>query len=164
MYQDPILKKYIELIKTSMPVIKSFYQGDPFNIPKVNLPAMILSKSQTGIAPLTNAEDAHQIGLVLTIVTDIRDQRNDNDLIAPGIAQLYDIIEGRDEGTYKLKTNCILNILRTNQIVDSANNLRTDLATITNSQYGMTLGKRSPEGYSVEGQVEFIATYSQLRN
>lgn len=164
MYQDPIIKKYIELIQALRPDIKAYFQGDPFNIAKSNLPAVIISKQQTAVTSLTNAEDGHQIGIVLTVVTDIRDERNDNDLITPGIAQLYDIIEGRDDGTFKLKTNSILNILRANQIVDSANNLRTDLSTITNAQYGMTLGKRSPEGYSVEGQVEFIATYSQLRN
>ena len=163
MYEDPIIKKYIELIKASCPKIKAYYQGDPFNIPKSNLPAMILSKAQTNVTQLTNAEDAHQIGLVLTLVTDIRDQRNDNDQITPGIAQLYDIIEGRDDGTYKLKTTSILNILRTNQLVDATYNLRTDLSTLTRANYGMVLGKRSPEGYSTEGQVEFIATYSQIR-
>ena len=163
MYEDPIIKKYIELIKASCPEIKGFYQGDPFNIPKSNLPALILSKGQTLVRELTNAEDDHRMGLVLTVVTDIRDQRNDNDQITPGIAQLYDIIEGRDDGTYELKATSILDILRTNQIVDVAYNLRTDLGSVTRVDYGMTLGKRSPEGYATEGQIEFIATYSQLR-
>lgn len=163
MYQDPILKKYIELIKAKCPEIKSFYQGDPFRIPKSNLPAMIISKQATSVAPLTSAEDAHNIGIVITIITDIRDERSDNENVAPGIASLYDILEGREETTYKLKDTSILNILRTNIAVDTALNLRTDLGSLTRLDYGMTIAKRSPEGYSTEGQVEFLATYSQLR-
>jgi hypothetical protein len=163
MYEDPIIKKYIDLIKASVPEIKAYYQGDPIRIPKVNLPAVLISKAQTSVGPLTNAEDNHQIGIIITVITDIRDERSDDQLVAPGIAELYDIIEGREETTYKLKTKSILNILRTNQIVDAAYNLRTDLGSITRCDYGMTIGKRSPEGYATEGQVEFVATYSQLR-
>ena len=162
MYEDPIIKKYLELIKASVPEIKFYYQGDPVRIPKSNLPAVILSKSQTQVSPLTNAEDAHQLSLILTVVTDVRDERNDEHEMTPGIAQLYDIIEGRENTTYALKAKSILNILRTNQIVDAAYNLRTDLGTITRADYGLTIGKRS-EGYATEGQVEFIATYSQIR-
>lgn len=162
MYNDPIIKKYIELLKATIPEIKTYYQGDPVKIPKSNLPALILSKSQTQLKPLTNAEDSHQLSLILTLVTDVRDERNDEQEMTPGIAQLYDIIEGREDTTYKLKTKSILHILRANQVVDATYNLRTDLGTITRADYGMTIGKRS-EGYATEGQVEFIATYSQLR-
>jgi len=162
-YEDPILRKYIELIKVGVPELKSFYQGDPIRIPKSNLPALIISKSNTSIAPLTNAEDAYQMGIIITVITDMRDERSDDRDVIPGIAQLYDIMEGREETTYKLKTKSILHILRSNQIVDATYNLRTDLGSVTRADYGMTLGKRMPEGYAIEGQVEFLATYSQLR-
>lgn len=164
MYEDPIIKKYIDLIKAACPAVKTYYQGDPIRIPKSNLPAVIIAKSQTNVNVLTNLEDAHAVGLIITVVTDIRDERSDDQAIAPGIAALYDIIEGREiDGTYKLKATSLLNILRTNQIVDATYNLRTDLGTITRADYGMTLGKRTPDGYATEGQVEFIATYSQAR-
>lgn len=165
MYNDPILNKYLDLIKATMPdVFKSYYQGDPFRIPKSNLPALIISKTRTAVSKLTNVEDSHEIGVVITVVTDIRDEKKEDQLVAPGIAQLYDIIEGREnDGTFKLKTNSILNIIRANEIVDVAHNLRTNLGSITQADYGLTIGKRSPEGYSTEGQVDFIATYSQLR-
>jgi len=163
-YKDPIIQKYIDLIKTATgTAFKSFYQGDPFRIPKSNLPALLISKTQTQVGPLSNAEDSHNIGLTITVITDIRDERSDDQQITPGIAQLYDLLEGRDETTYKLKTNSLLNILRTNVAVDQAYNLRTDLGSITRVDYGMTIGKRAPEGYSTEGQIDFIATYSQLR-
>ncbi len=165
MYKDPIINKYIELIKAKMPAIKSFYQGDPFRVPKTNLPACIISKTQTMVGPLTNAEDSHQIGITITIITDIRDERsNENEeLVTPGIAQLYDIIEGREDTTYLLKDTSLLDVLRTNILIDASRNLRTDLGSITRIDYGLTIGKRSPEGYATEGQVDFLSTYSQLR-
>lgn len=163
MYNDPIIKKYIDLIKAKTNVFKAIYQGDPFRIPKSNLPALLISKTQTQVAPLTNAEDSHTIGLTMTVITDIRDERSDDQQVTPGIAQLYDILEGRSDTTYALKDNCLLNILRTNITVDATYNLRTDLGSITRIDYGMTIDKRAPEGYSTEGQIDFIATYSQIR-
>lgn len=163
MYSDPIIAKYISLIKAKTDVFKSVYQGDPFRIPKSSLPALLISKTQTQFGKLTNAEDAHSIGLTITVITDIRDERSDDQQITPGIAQLYDIIEGREDTTYQLKATSILDILRTNVVVDAQYNLRTDLGSVTRADYGMTVGKRAPEGYSTEGQVDFIATYSQLR-
>lgn len=162
-YSDPIIKKYIDLIKAKIPEIKAFYQGDPFRVLASSLPCAIISKTQTNVGVLTSAEDSHQIGLTITIITDIRDERSDDQLVTPGIAQLYDIIEGRDETTFKLKDKSLLNILRTNILLDSTYNLRTDLGSITHVDYGLTIGKRAPEGYATEGQVDFLATYSQLR-
>lgn len=164
MYNDPIIAKYIALIKAATPVFKGFFQGDPIRIAKTELPALIISKTQTNVEPLTSAEDEHRIGLIITVITDIRDERSDDQHVAPGIAQLYDIIEGREtDGTYKLKASSIMNILRTNILIDAAYNLRTDLGSITRADYGMTVGKRNTEGYSIEGQVEFLSTYSQVR-
>lgn len=163
-YKDPIIKKYQDLILAAMPgVFKGIYQGDPMRIPKTMIPALIISKSQTQLDPLTNAEDEQRLSLILTVVTDIRDERSEDQQMVAGIAQLYDIIEGRDDATYALKTNSVLDVLRSNITVDAALNLRTDLGTVTRADYGMTIGKRSPEEYAIEGQVEFEATFMQVR-
>lgn len=164
MYQDPIIKKYTELITAAMPnVFKSTYQGDPLRLPKSSLPALIISKSTTRVAPHTNSEDESDIALIISVVVDMRDEINDDQEIVPGIAQLYDIIEGREDATYKLKSQSILNILRTNIAVDAAQNLRTDLGSITTVNYGLTVGKRALDTYAVEGQVEFVASFNQIR-
>lgn len=163
-YQDPIITKYTKLITDAMPgVFKATYQGDPIRVPASNLPALILSKTATAIGPLSNAEDTHEMSLVLTVIVDLRETVNDDKEIVPGVAQLYGIIEGRETDTYRLKANSILNILRSNILVDPALNLRTDLGSITRTDYGLTVGKRAPETYAVEGQIEFVATFSQLR-
>lgn len=162
-YTDPIIRKYQELIKAAMPgVFKSFYQGDPVRIPKSSLPALIISKTQTTTEVFTDVEDDHRISLVLTVVSDMRDERSEDMEMSTGVAKLYDILEGRD-ANYKLKTDTVLHVLRSNIGVDTALNLRTDLGTSTRVDYGMTINKRQDGGYAIEGSVEFLARYSQLR-
>lgn len=169
LYQDPIIKKYIDLIKgvVGNEFFKGYYQGDPIRIPVSSLPAIIISKDETRVSNSfeggSNAEDAHLMAITLTVVTDIRDQINDDKLVAPGIAKLYDIIEGREAATLKLKTKSLLHILRNNVDVDTALGLRTDLGSITRIDYGITVGKREPDSWATEAQMEFIAHFTQLR-
>lgn len=166
-YKDPVIERYISLLATKLSGrIKAFYQGDPLKIPNTNLPCIIISRSQTRVAAETNAEDAHEMGLVITVVTDTRSDLSTNDdvsKIAPGIATLYELVEGRDPSTYALRDDSILGILRKNQLVDSANNIRTDLRSVTRVDYGETVRQRNPEIYSIEARIEIIVNYIQIR-
>ena len=165
LYTDPIIKKYMKLITgiVGEGFFKRLYYGDPIKIPASNLPAIIISKDETRVSNITNTEDEHLMALTLTVVTDIREDINDDKAIAPGISSLYDIIEGREEATLKLKEKSIMNILRNNVDVDTALGLRTDLGSITRADYGLTVGKRKLESWAIEAQVEFIAHFTQIR-
>ena len=165
LYKDPIIKKYMELITgiVGEGFFKYLYYGDPIKIPASNLPALIISKDETRVGNITNTEDEHLIALILTVVTDIRADINDDKAIAPGISSLYDIIEGREEATLKLKEKSIMHILRNNVDVDTTLGLRTDLGSITRADYGLTVGKREQESWAIEAQVEFIAHFTQIR-
>jgi len=164
-YKDPIIKKYIDLIQSvvGMSFFKGVYYGDPIRVPVSNLPALIISKDETRVSNLTNADDEHLIALTLTVITDIRADIQDDKSIAPGTATLYDIMEGRESATLKLKAKSLLHILRNNLSVDTALGLRTDLGSITRVDYGMTVGKREQEAWAIEAQLEFIAHFTQLR-
>lgn len=166
-YKDPILEKYINLLKTKLSgKIKTFYQGDPLKIPNTNLPCIIISRSQTRIAQETNAEDGHEMSLIITVVTDTRSDLSTNEdisQIGPGIATLYELVEGRDPATYVLRDDSILGILRKNQIVDNANNIRTDLRSVTRVDYGETVRQRKPEIYSIEARIEIVVNFIQVR-
>lgn len=161
-YSDPIISKYFDLIKSKSGIFKEFYQGDPIRIPNSKLPALVISKSQTLAGQFTNVQDEHGLMLILTVITDIRDEINDEAGLVAGIAKLYDILEGR-EADYKLKATSLLHILRNNLIVDSTYGLRTDLDTITTVDYGMTVGKRAPEAWGIEAQIKFAAHFVQIR-
>lgn len=162
-YTDPIISKYIDLIKANTNIFKGFYIGDPMRVPMSSLPALIISKNETIAGKLTNAEDEHGIAMILTVITDIRADVKDDKELAPGITSLYNIIEGRESDTLKLKTDSVLHILRNNLVVDASNNLRTDLTSNTRVDYGMTIGKRAPDMWAIEAQVEFVASFIQLR-
>src|SRR3954449_13206353 len=132
-YKDPIISTYEALIKANTGAFRVFYQGDPLRIPASNLPVCIITKTGTQVGPLNNADDAHQIGLRITIITDVRQDlssEESNAKIVEGIASLYDLMEGRN-ADYTLKDTSILDILRSNINLDVANNLRTDLSSLT---------------------------------
>lgn len=165
MYTDPIIDAYRALIQANNGQIKQFYQGEPLKIAASLLPCCIISKIATAAGPLNNADDQHQIGLRITVITDVRQDLSTEEShakIVEGVATLYDIMEGR-ESDYTLKDTSILKILRTNINANIANNLRTDLGSLTRIDYGTTLRDRAPEEWTVEARLDFQAHLSQAR-
>lgn len=165
MYIDPILKKYADLITGACGDIKMVYFGEPTRVPASSLPCIFISKANTEARNFTNAQDEQSIAITVSLVTDIRKElstsENDEQLIA-GVAKLYEIMEGRNSD-YTLKTNTILDVLRKQNLVDAANNLRTDIAGITRVDYGETLRQRNPEEWNIIAQVQFVAHFVQIR-
>lgn len=162
-YIDPIVSKYIDLFKATNKDIVQYFHGEPFQIGKTSMPAVFISKRGTEVRTLTNASDEHSVLMRATVVVDVRSEIGDEKEIVAGIAKLTDIIEGRkDDGTYKLKDTALLDILRANVTVDSANNLRTDLSTITRVDYSELLNRRR-EQWFVESHIEFVAVFAQTR-
>lgn len=163
-YKDPVIRKYIETIKSIVgeSFFKVCYEEDPIRIPASNLPCLIISTNETRVTQITNAEDEHGMSFILTVITDIRQDIQDDKTIAGSKVKLKEIIEGRDEN-YKLGTKSILHILRNNVNLDVGNNLRTDLTSITRVDYGITVNKRQPEAWGIEAQVEFETHFIQLR-
>lgn len=162
-YVDPILKKYADTIEGATSIFKRIYFGDPIRIGMSELPALIIAKLSTTAANMTNTEDVHQVRISLTVVTDVRETVSDDKTMVRGVNMLYNIIEGRQAGTYALKTDSLLYILRHNVELDSGQNLRTDLSTVTRVDYGMTIDKRATNAWAIEGTVDFIANFSQVR-
>ena len=110
-----------------------------------------------------NADDEHEIGLRITIITDVRQDlssEESNAKIVEGVASLYDLMEGRNDD-YTLKDTSILDILRSNINVDVAHNLRTDLGSLTRVDYGVT--DREPGVWTIEARVDFTAHFLQTR-
>jgi len=166
MYQDPIIQAYIDLLKTKTKgAIETFFQGEPIRVAVSDLPCAFISKRQTRIAAVSNADDEHGVALSITVITDIRQDFNTDEgaqNAVAGISTLYDIIEGRNEDM-TLKDTSILDILRSNQLVSAAYGLRTDLQTITLADYGLTLRDRNAEQWSIEARVDIVAGLHQVR-
>lgn len=162
MYKDPVLKKYAELI-TSKANFKTIFMGDPIRIGASELPALIIAKLDTRVGKFTNAEDAHEMRISFTAVTDVRDTIGEDKDMVRGVNSLYNLMEGRQESTYQLKPDSLLYILRHNEVVDASNNLRTDLSSVSKIDYGMTIGKRKDAAWSIEGTLEITSSFTQVR-
>lgn len=165
-YQDPIISRYIELLKAHTGgTIKAWYQGEPVRLPNSELPCALVSKRETRVGAVSNAEDQHEIALSITIVADVRSDlttESGAQSAVAGIATLYDIMEGRN-ADYTLKDTSILGILRSNIEVDAGSNLRTDLGSVTRVDYGATLRDRAQEQWSIEARVDCVAVFQQAR-
>lgn len=165
-YSDPIVRKYMALIKASTGgKFKAFFEGDPIKVPGVDVPCIIITKLGTRVGVFSNSQDQHEIGMRITVITDVRKDLStaeDEAKIAAGISSLYDLVEGRNED-YSLKDGTILDILRSNTLVDAANNLRTDLGTLTSVDYSLTTKGRAAEEWQVEARIDFVAHFVQVR-
>ena len=138
-YRDPILKKYADMIQAGTKQYKRIFYGDPIRIGVSELPALVLAKIETRVSNYTSAEDRHDIRISMTVVTDVRATISDDKEMVKGVNSLYNLIEGRSDDDYTLKTDSLLYLLRHNVELDSGKNLRTDLDSMTQVQYGMTM-------------------------
>lgn len=160
-YTDPILNEIVQLVKASNKDIKEFYHGDPLIIPRSNLPSCIISKATTSIADENMAEDMHRLNLVITVVTDIRQDFNIEDGLVAGWSSLYDILEGRlENGT--LKSTSITDILKSN--ANLGYDAQIDVDVPLRIDYGLTVGKRGERTIAVEANLFFTVFVDQLRN
>jgi hypothetical protein len=164
-YVDPIIQKYLDLIKTNTNTIKGFYNGFLGQIPASMLPAVILQVEKTEAQSLSTSEDEHRISLVLTYIADIRPtllEKSGEMPLATGLNAVLDALVGR-ESTYTLKTTSILHILRNNLNVDTNNNLRTDVQSFSVVTPAEIASGRFPGNYSAEGTIRFNAHFLQTR-
>ncbi|CCD89850.1 protein of unknown function [Bradyrhizobium sp. ORS 285] len=160
---DPLIQKYIELIKANTSAFKTFYVGDPIAIPASNMPALIITRQSTAAQPATNAEDLHKLTLQFCVVADVRSTITDDKTLVPGYQLLYDLMEGRDPSTLQLKSGSLLNILRHNIDIDQAHQIWTDIDTPTRIQYATYQNKRGSPSWSIEGTLSAVASIVQLR-
>jgi hypothetical protein len=161
-YRDPIIEKLFDIIRAVDGVVfKSYYHGDPFLIPRANLPALICSKDNTRIGDASNAEDYHVMRLVFTVVTDIRTELGnpENDIVI-GDSMLYDIFEGRNDD-FSLKDTALTAILRRN--TEIGNNTHIDLNSEMIPDYGFSFGKRGERSWAWEGMLTVDYYREELR-
>ncbi len=160
-YADPIINKYLELIKANTSGIKGFYNGFVAKIPSSMLPAVMLQIESTEAESFSNVEDVHRIKIALMYIADIR-QTLENSEMLTSLNDVLEALVGRDS-TYSLKSTSILDILRSNLNVDTANNLRTDVGSFEVVTPGEIATGRFPGLYTAEGTIRFTAHFTQIR-
>lgn len=163
-YSDPIIAAIVKRVRDATGnAFKEFYQGDPIRIPVSKMPALIIARRQTSTSYITNAEDQHEVTFAITVVTDIRKDISLDTALVPGMATLYDLIEGRDPTTLQLKPSSLMAILRHNVDINENLQVYADVSMPTKVDYGMTMGKRAEDSFSVEGVITTVMTCVQFR-
>lgn len=162
-YIDPIVQKYLDLIKANTTGIKGFYNGFVVKIPASMLPAVMIDIETTEADNFSDAEDVHRIGLVLVYIADIRQSLEESPLVVAGLNKVKEALVGRENADYKLKTTSILHLLRNNLNIDSGNNLRTDVGSFSVVTPSEVATGRFPGLFSAEGTIRFTAHFTQER-
>jgi len=171
MYSDPIIQKIFTAIKAKNGEIKKYYEAFPLRIGDSELPAIVISKVRTEVASFDQggaaSRDQQSISLVLTLITSVRSELStanaDSDTVA-GVAKLYDLMEGRSESDYTLKTTSLLSILRNNLNLDVENNLRIQLEGSMAIDYGEAKRNENGEQWTTEANIAFDCHFVQRRN
>lgn len=159
-YTDPLIQKLFDLIDATNTEIVSYYHGDPFMIPRSDLPTLIGAKDTSEVMDLSVGEDSHEVKVVLTLVTDVRDDFGDTAGVVAGWQTLYDIFEGRN-ADYTLKSTSIIDILRSNS--DLGNQAHIDTSKPMAVNYGFSLGKRGENSIALEASLSVPIYFSQTR-
>ena len=161
-YEDPIVQKYLDLIKSKVGGIKGFYNGTLYQIPLSKMPLVMLDIEGVEVSEFSNVEDQHIVSLVLTFVADMRKDTTAAQLLEIGFGKVLDVLVGRSSD-YALKENSILYVLRNNLDIDASNNLRTDVGSITVATPREVATGRMPGFWSAEGTIRFKAHFIQTR-
>lgn len=162
MYKDSIVQKYLDLIKDNRNDIKKFFNGIVTKVAMSECPCIMIGIDNVEVSDFSNVEDEHRVNLTLTLVTDIRKNFEDTVRIDSGISRVVEMLVGR-QNNYQLEENSILNIIRNNINIDTTNNLRTDIGTITAVTPKEVAIGRIPDYWSAEGSIRFQAHFIQER-
>lgn len=167
LYSDPIIQKIFTVIQAKNGEIKKYYEAFPKMIADSEFPAIVISKVRTEVGSFSNAQDQHSISLALTLITSVRSglstANTQVDTVA-GVERLYDLMEGRNNLDYSLKTTSLLSILRNNLNLDVGNNLRIQLEVPMTIDYGEARRDEKPELWTQEANIAFDCHFVQARN
>jgi len=161
MYKDPILKKYLNLIKDNRSDIKTFQIGDPIelNMDTSKLPAIYITFNQQEVKEETNQTDEYRMPIVMSVITDVRSSwEGSGDAVIDATNKLNEIVAGRNDD-YTLDSKSILYLLRHNINIDPP--LFTDVGSVTTADFG--IATRPLEEFAIQANIIFEAYFTQQR-
>ena len=161
-YKDPILVKLREVLNDeASPKLKNrYYFGDPIVVDPSKLPAVFMSIDRQTVGMADNSHLESRISIVLNLVWDHkRDMMQALENIE-GHMSLVEVINGRGDD-FALLPNSIISVLRKHQ--DLAENLWIDVDTLSESNYGMGIGKRGPGIYTAEATLRITIIHHQIK-
>jgi hypothetical protein len=113
---DRIIERIIEILTANVKTprgIKVIFDGDPWLIPKVSIPAILVRGTLTTPATVTNCQDQDTHSIEITLVLSAKDYWNTSNTEFTGDKIARKIFEEReDDNSHKLKSDTILHAIR----------------------------------------------------
>jgi len=141
---------------------KTYYDGDPEQIPLFNMPAIIVDQISDETTEAAYGQDDVTDQMVVKVVLNKRDDfAGEIDLVNMTAKRLRDIISKRDPVTHDYFPNTVKGVLRQHLTDDI-----TALAPTMNVDYGIRPrgGGEDFATFTAEGHVTFSLTYSVNTN
>lgn len=115
-YKVPIEETIINLLETNLGrgIIKDYYFGDPWMIPKTSMPCIIVDAKREGIVQTSTNDDEVTTTVLVKVVMNKVDDFNKPGKEAAVKRKLRQIISGRDPSTGRYSSASIMHILRKN--------------------------------------------------
>jgi hypothetical protein len=162
-YKDPIIEAFITLIKSYRKDIKIYYNGIAGKIPASLAPAIMIGIEKDEVKEEDPARDEHFVSMVLVYIADMKQNFEDTPTIIAGLNNVMQTLIGRD-ANYSLLKNSILNIIRSNPVINSSIGLRADVGAVTVATPTEVAANRLQGYWSAEGTIRFTAHLYQTRN
>lgn len=113
-HKDAVDRLIAILKNTYGDFFKAYYDGDPIQIPKANLPCIIIEAVEGRTRLAATGQDQLEAALTITVAFDKRDDYGADDDKDLTDEKLRRTVEGRDLQTGQFLPNSILGILRSN--------------------------------------------------
>lgn len=162
MYNDPILKKIIEILNLYGPkkLKNRWTTGDVLSIPKGAFPRGFVAYSSENISDIAAGMLRDNAEIVLSVVVDATAEFNSPTTRADSHEQVIGAIAGKN-ADYSFKADSVVGCLRAHQDLDVPQNLFIEVGSETVIEYGLGLEKRGPGVVTAEGVMRFRITHDQ---
>ena len=162
MYNDPILKKIVEILNLYGPVKfkNRWTTGDALSIPKEALPRGFVAYSSENISDIAAGTLRDNAEIVISVAVDATKEFSSPTTRADSHEQVVEAIAGKNSD-YSFKSDSVVGCLRAHQDLDVEQNLYIEVGSETTIEYGLGLEKRGPGVVTAEGVLRFRITHDQ---
>lgn len=165
MYKDPLLHAIADLMNKYGPEkLKGRWSvGDSLAIPKGLLPHAFISYDSKAYFDVAAGEIRENSNIVISVAVDMTRELKVPTDRSDAHEMVVDFLTGLDAETLKLRSDCIVGVLRAHQDLDKPNNIYIEVGSETSVEYGIGLEKRGPGIVTAEGILRFQVTHDQMK-
>lgn len=164
MYEDPILRKILDLMNTEGPkALRGRWSiGDSLAIPKNILPHGFIAYDSENVFDIAGGTLRDNANVVISVAVDMTRELQVPTDRSDAHEMIVEFMAKKDKNTLEFDKNSIIGALRSHQELDMAHNLWIEVGTQSSVEYGVGLEKRGAGIVTAEGVLRFQISHDQL--